>query len=76
MISAFVSLSLVRQLERARQRADRDMDRAELQDAEEHDVELRAVWQEHSDAVALAHALGREQRREAVALPVEPRHRS
>lgn len=64
-------VELVGQLERARQRADGDMDRAELQDAEEHDVKLRAVRQEDGDAIALAHALGLQQCREAVALPVE-----
>ena len=34
------------------------MHRAELQDTEEHDVELRAVRQEYRNPIALAYAFG------------------
>ncbi len=47
------------------------MDGAELEDAEEYDMELRAVRQEHCDTVALADALLHQQRCEAITLRVE-----
>lgn len=47
------------------------MDRTELENAKEHDVELRTIRKEHRNAIAFAHALGLQQSRETIALLIE-----
>ena len=64
-------LQLIGQLVLLEHRIDRHMDRAELQQAEKDDVELRAVLQVDGNRVPLADALGRQQRRETIARAVQ-----
>ena len=59
------------QLDALRQRADRHIHRTQLQDAEEHRIELRTVRQEHRYPVARANAMLREQGSKAVREIVE-----
>ena len=64
-------VQFIGEFECTRERADRDVDRAELENAEEHDVKLRTIRQEHCNAIALANAFGLQQCREAIALLIE-----